>query len=417
MRQPNYLFNKYDWFSVQEHVKKQLTSEILGMDGNRLLNTSADDLSKYFENKYRVNVPILLEDKISADQQETQIDVSQDRLRAIRDRSRPFYIPGTAIEITIPFEGDAEAFNFQPNPYTLNPPLAEISGNSLTIMIQGVDLKPDQVRAQIDRTISDIKGYLNNLRNNAGGLNSQLNQLARSAIERRRQKLLSDQNLVASLGFPLKERSDSPKTYVSPTVRRKIRATLPPASTEPFEPEPALSNDDYEHILSVIQNMAQVMERSPSAFATIDEESLRSHFLVQLNGHYEGQATGETFNYEGKTDILIRVNGKNIFIAECKYWSGPKKLIETIDQLLGYSSWRDIKVAVIIFNRNRNFSKVLDAIPQTVETHQCYKRSLGKISETNFRYVFSNRDDPNREMILSVLAFDVPENEKGGRNG
>ena len=56
--------------------------------------------------------------------------------------------------------------------------------------------------------------------------------------------------------------------------------------------------------------MAQVMERSPSAFSTMDEESLRSHFLVQLNGHYEGQATGETFNYEGKTDILIRSEGK-----------------------------------------------------------------------------------------------------------
>jgi len=90
MRRPNYLFNKYDWFSVQEHVKKQLSNEIAGMDGNRLLNTSVDDLSKYFADKYRVNVPILLEDKIVADQQETQIDVSQDRMRSIRDRSRPF---------------------------------------------------------------------------------------------------------------------------------------------------------------------------------------------------------------------------------------------------------------------------------------------------------------------------------------
>ena len=45
----------------------------------------------------------------------------------------------------------------------------------------------------------------------------------------------------------------------------------------------------------------------------MDEEALRSHFLVQLNGHYEGQATGETFNYEGKTDILIPVGEKKYF--------------------------------------------------------------------------------------------------------
>ena len=154
--------------------------------------------------------------------------------------------------------------------------------------------------------------------------------------------------------------------------------------------------------------MAQVMELSPSAFATMDEESLRSHFLVQLNGHYEGGATGETFNYEGKTDILIRVQGKNIFIAECKYWDGPKKLTDTLNQLLSYSSWRDTKVAVIVFNRRKNFSSVLDVIPPTVEAHPNCKKFVGQQSETSFRYTFAHRDDPNREMTLTVMAFDVP---------
>jgi hypothetical protein len=48
--------------------------------------------------------------------------------------------------------------------------------------------------------------------------------------------------------------------------------------------------------------------------------------LVQLNGQYEGQATGETFNFQGKTDILIRVDGQNIFVAECKYLARSKEL-------------------------------------------------------------------------------------------
>ena len=38
----------------------------------------------------------------------------------------------------------------------------------------------------------------------------------------------------------------------------------------------------------------------------------------------EGQATGETFNAAGKTDILLRIDGKNVFIGECKFWKGPK---------------------------------------------------------------------------------------------
>jgi len=130
--------------------------------------------------------------------------------------------------------------------------------------------------------------------------------------------------------------------------------------------------------------------------------------LVQLNGHYEGQATGETFNYHGKTDILVRSEGRNIFIAECKFWSGPKMLSETIDQLLSYTSWRDTKVAIIIFNRNKDFSSVLAAISEAAKSHSNFNRVLPGSKETVFRYCFSHRDDKNRELFLSILAFDVP---------
>src|SRR5437867_11602968 len=146
--------------------------------------------------------------------------------------------------------------------------------------------------------------------------------------------------------------------------------------------------------------MASVMERSPSAFATMDEQALRHHFLVQLNGHYEGQATGETFNYEGKTDILVRSAGKNIFIAECKFWNGPKALVETIDQLLGYSSWRDTKTAVILFSRNRDFSGLLAAISEAVKSHPTFKVDIKGSSDTHFRYCFANREDRNRVLLI-----------------
>jgi len=220
---------------------------------------------------------------------------------------------------------------------------------------------------------------------------------------------LANKNLVSSLGYPLKENPQAPRTYTAPINRRKIAPTPPTASSAPYKPEPCLSDKDYSHILGVLQNMAHVMERSPSAFRTMDEEALRTHFLVQLNGQYEGCATGETFNYDGKTDILIRQDGKNIFIGECKFWGGPKKMTETVDQLLGYTSWRDTKVAILIFNRNKNLSKVIDSIKSSIADHKNYKRILDPFSETSFRYVFSQRDDANREITLAVLVFDVPK--------
>jgi hypothetical protein len=40
---------------------------------------------------------------------------------------------------------------------------------------------------------------------------------------------------------------------------------------------------------------------------------------VTLNSHYEGAATGETFNGTGKTDILVRHGLDNAFIGQCKF--------------------------------------------------------------------------------------------------
>ena len=194
--------------------------------------------------------------------------------------------------------------------------------------------------------------------------------------------------------------------------RGRIEPRLPPASVAPYKPEPVLPEEDYQNILKIVKDMTLVMERSPAAFSNMGEEDIRQHFLVQLNGHYEGKATGETFNVVGKTDILIRHEGQNIFIGECKFWHGEKLFLETIDQVLSYLSWRDTKTAVIIFNKNRGFSSVLAKIKDVTPQHPLFKSGPKIEDETRFRYVFGQHDDPNREVILTVLVFDVPQSKE-----
>lgn len=408
MRDRLYLFSDTDWSSVEQQQLKKMREEIASVNGDRLLNTAVDDMARYFESKYSIEVPTLKKEEIVVDQREAQIDVRYDPRRWIEDRSRPVYVPGTEVEVEIPFTGEPEVFRVQPTSATSNPPRAEVRPTALIIRISGTDLTAEGVQQTITQTISEVESHLTTLRTNAAGLNQRLLPQAKTVIESRRQKLLSDRNLVGALGFKMKPREGVQRTYVAPEVKRKLAPTMPVASSAPYKPEPVLNQDDYEHILNVLENMAHVMERSPSAFHDMDEEALRTHFLVQLNGHYEGQATGETFNYEGKTDILVRSGNKNIFIAECKFWGGAKQLSEAIDQLLGYSSWRDTKTAVVIFNRNRDFSRVLSAIPEAVKQHPNFKREVAGSTETRFRYCFAHRDDANRELLLTLLAFNVP---------
>lgn len=403
------LFAKYNWFDVERHQLEKAKQEIMKYNGNKLLNTPIDDLFKYFFELYKIDLPHLLEEEITVDQNETQVDVSHDPYRAIFDRDRPVYIQGTQIKYNIPYTGDKEVFFIQPTTYDMSPPMATIYEGYIEISISGADLTQQDIIRRFNDIFGSIKLYLSRLAKNIPEFNDKLRGQIYSTLEYRKKKLLNDQNLVAGLGFPLKQRQDSPLTYVTDGIKQRIKPVPPAATTAPYIPEPVLADADYEKILGIISHMAIVMERDPNAFKGLDEESLRTFFLMILNSHYEGRATGETFNYNGKTDILIREDNKNIFIGECKFWSGPKKLLETIDQLLGYSSWRDSKTAIILFNKNKNFSDVLNTIPEAVRSHPNFKKDLGNKSDSIFKYKFKNKDDENKELFLTILAFDVPK--------
>jgi hypothetical protein len=73
----------------------------------------------------------------------------------------------------------------------------------------------------------------------------------------------------------------------------------------------------------------------------------------------------------------------------------------------GYLTWRDTKSAILLFIRLKGFTKVLETIKTTIDQHPHKKRGSVE-GEARFRYVFGKPDDPNREIIVTVMAFSVP---------
>ena len=407
MREP--LFRHFDLRETINQVEQTMLKEIRSLNENRVLNTSHEDVRKYFIDKYSVEIPQIYEEGITVDQGDAQIDVSRRFEYAVFDRSQPLLITGTRITFYLPFTGDGQLFQCKASTFSLNPPRAVVKNHELQFIYERTTNDAERISQEFQDDLKRLKQSLSWIEKDLTQFNNNIQQTIEQEINARREKILYDRNLVANLGYPLRTREGRSGTYVSPEIRRRITPQLPPASEAPYQPEPVLGMEIYEHILSVITNMNTTMELSPRAFRNMGEEDLRTHFLVQLNGHYEAQASAETFNYEGKTDILLRVQGKNIFIAECKFWSGQERFKEAIDQLLGYTSWRDTKTALLVFNRNTNMSTVLEGIPRAVQEHPSYKAEQEYPSETGFRYIFGHRDDPNRELCLTVLVFDVPQ--------
>ena len=402
------LFHTHDLRQVIENQSRVLADEINSLTENEVLNTSQEEMTKYLIEKYRINSLNIDEPGIRTDYGDAQIDVSRDFLRNIPDRNKPFCITGTRYTFYVPFIGDSELFRCKPYAFATNWPRGAVVDNELVFTYDVTAEQASEVRDRFEKNLKNTLSYAERVNADVEKFNADLFGNIERVLSARRKKLLQDRNLVEKFGFPLRRRQSPPSTFVTPTVKRRITPQKPTASSKPFSPEPALGIDNYDHILSVLSNMVAVMEHSPRAFKDMSEEDLRTHFLVQLNGHYEGQATGETFNYEGKTDILVKEDGKNIFVAECKFWTGPAGLTKALDQLLGYTAWRDTKTALLVFNRDRNTSTVLEGVSNTVREHPNYKAERKTELETEFRYVFGHRDDTNREITVAVLVFDVP---------
>lgn len=184
-----------------------------------------------------------------ADQRETRIDVSHNLRYGPSFNRRPNLVDGSTVEITIPFDGDPEIFSCRPSCFNYSPPRAAVGTDCLILSFTGIDQRSGQVKAEIDRAIENLQMYLNNLRADTDPFNSSLCEFVKQVIESRRTRLLANQNLVASLGFALKENPLSPQTYSAPKIRRKLAPTPPSASSAPYRPEPVLAEKDYEHIL------------------------------------------------------------------------------------------------------------------------------------------------------------------------
>ena len=409
-RSEGQLFAEGHLSDIMRVWSEQLDDEVESIDADTLLATEPSAWVEHLVSRFKRNAPLLRADEVfQSSPQDADIDVSHDIRFGRRLDGRPSTTRGTRVSFHVPHNGETDLFRYRPSRSNMSPMRAGVHPGELTftyLITQGTS--PHDVLREFEHELGLIEDVAAAVAKDVAGWNAQLPDAARDLLDSRRHKLTADHDLVAAFGFPVRKRVGAAKTFAVPTSRRQI---LPPTTSPKAEvppPEPALDAATFDAILGVCRTMSLVMERSPGAFAGMGEEDLRTQFLVALNAQFKGAASGETFNCEGKTDILIRHQDRNIFIAECKFWKGPASLEGAVDQLLGYLAWRDTKVAILLFNRNKDFTSVVEQIGAVVRGHQNFLREAARGGETEFRAVLHQQGDSQRELHLVVLAFDVP---------
>lgn len=311
--------------------------------------------------------------------------------------------PKQVITYYIPFEGESDLFRYAPSHQILWSTEIIIGRNHISFDIVNWRDDPDEIKGNVEDKIRSIRSQNDNVRNEVSAFNDRLRETVRKTVQARKQKHLKQLDLLTNLGVSVKKSEHTPETFSIPSVKRKV-IVKPTAPNTAFEPEPALDDSLYRAILRVCYEAGVEMERHPSVYADKDEETLRDHFIMVLSPHFDS-VTGETFNRSGKTDILIRHEGANVFVAECKFWSGQSVFQKTIDQVLGYLTWRDSKAAILNLVRNNELDPVLQQIEPVTAVHPCFVARHEPEGEGWYNFRFHLPKDNTRGVSLAVLCF------------
>lgn len=413
-RRDNLLFYGGDLSEVLRSQIAQIPQKVDAIPKDRFLASSEEDILENIIAQVEINPLAIYEDRMEQEPKETKIDVSGSKERVFFGDRGPIYVDAIEVTISIPFTGDPGLWNLRLGHYTsvfphgnIRQPKNDGIGFLITVFTQPKNEPTNKIKSCFDEELERIREYLKSQKGQIDGFNASLPGYIQGAIKARKEKLKTFNGIIEMLDIPLKRREDAPLIEPIP-IKRKLIRPLPPPPKSGFKPEPGITVQDYEHILSVIRHEGRTFETTPKTYAVHGEEELRDIMLAHLNGHYQGTATGETFRRSGKTDIRIEDQNRAAFVAECKLWRGKEELSKAINQLLGYLTWRDCKTALILFNKEIvKFNDLLIKIPEALRLHQNFKRVLTEGADGEWRFVFFSAEDESRQITIHVFIFNL----------
>ena len=150
------------------------------------------------------------------------------------------------------------------------------------------------------------------------------------------------------------------------------------------------------------------MERLPSTYAGRDEETPRDHFILQLEPRFEGSTTGETFNKNGKTDILIRREKRMFLLPNASSGVARSSTLKLSDSCFPISLG-DSKTAIVYFVSRKEIVPVLEEIKNSTPERSNFIRVAGHHDLSYQVFEMHLNGDKACKIRMTILAFHIPQ--------
>lgn len=412
------LFSTTDLSGVLRTLVQHVLKDISGLSETRLQGTSDEALVAYFIERCTFDPLVLYPDRTSSSLKEISVTVSateSDRFMYDLQPGTPKEVPCVEITVEIPFSGSVSLLKCQPSSFggstitaNITDPGADGVGKLQTkFTYPKKDATKDGIQKDIDNWVQRIQGMARRQEEEIKRFNEPLPNMFSDALLKRRTELGAVLALAKALNIPIAPRPGMPPLQPI-SVRMKGAPTLPPIVNERQAAGFAIDADAYKHILSALRAQGRTFEKSPTTFNKFEEEELRDVILANLNTHFNGQATGETFRGAGKSDICIEQDNRAAFVAELKVWHGVSELKKALDQLLGYLTWRDCKTALVMFNKDRSkFSELLTKVPDALRAHPLFSSEESVVEPGEWHFRFRSPNDEGRIVQVRVFLYDI----------
>lgn len=405
----NILFHEGSLSDALEAKRRSIPSRVERIPRDQFLSSSVDTLIEHLEPEFVVDALEVHEDRMSMEDGEAKIDVTG-RFDYAGWGDGPVMAAGHKFRFYLPFTGDPSLWKLRPSSFSSMPPHGLVDSRSRTLTIELTNTSNtafEQYDKELKAVLAGIRQYLATQRGMIDRHNSAVAPAIREAIEKRKAEVERLHGISSAFSIPLVKKPGMPD-FTPIEVKKKVARPLPPPPAQGFKREPSISDERYEDILGNIRHMGATLEGAPQSWLSLGEEALRDILLASLNSVYEGAATAEAFRKYGKTDIRIEEATRAAFVAECKLWKGEKALLEALDQLLGYVTWRDVKTALVIFNKDAaGFAGVQQTIGEALPKHRLYLRSKGAVPSGEWCADFTSAEDAGREVRVHVFAFNL----------
>lgn len=373
----------------------EIKNTIDAQDEEYILKTNTDELADFFLQDYTLS-----EINVNSSEENMYEKTSKPTV----DHSQVIYTIGIPIvlnedtEKTISHRADTYLSGFS----------FKLQDNYFTTEIK-VSINNKNANRQTEIALDNIKKTIDYKNNSVRKGNQNFRTEIIDHIERVKENYKKINELTESIGENIPIRLRVKKNSLQPInlkIKKKIRIIKPEQESNL---QPYLESDVINAVIDLIKNQGRQFEISRVTYSKLLEPDLRNIILGMLNAIFEGEATGESFVGEGKTDILLKLNIEGgILSAECKNWSGEIGYQKGIDQHFGYLTWSQDYMIQITFSKNAGFTDVINNAKKASKEHPTYiDGSLRDIDRQYFITKHSFPDDSKKHVEIHHLLFDL----------